>query len=85
MKLKRPSSANDYDTVADMEVDGDPMSPNKAHLVVALPMTPSDANKHINFGAVPQWHAPVGHAVNSRWSHDCWCRVRRQAYQWQEA
>ncbi|KAJ4350211.1 uncharacterized protein N0V89_008832 [Didymosphaeria variabile] len=29
MKLKRPSSANDYDTVADMEVDGEPVSPNK--------------------------------------------------------
>ncbi|KAF9740085.1 hypothetical protein PMIN01_02720 [Paraphaeosphaeria minitans] len=31
MKLKRPSSANDYDTVADMDMD-DPMSPPKAQL-----------------------------------------------------
>ena len=36
MKLKRPSSANEYDTVADMEVD-DPMSPNKAQLVAISP------------------------------------------------
>lgn len=35
MKLKRPSSANEYDTVADMDVD-DPMSPNKAQNVVTL-------------------------------------------------
>jgi hypothetical protein len=41
MKLKRPSSANDYDTVADMEVDGDPVSPNKAQLVVTSPCPPS--------------------------------------------
>jgi hypothetical protein len=40
MKLKRPSSANDYDTVADMEVDGDPVSPNKAQLVVTSPWPP---------------------------------------------
>ncbi|KAF1978648.1 hypothetical protein BU23DRAFT_564220 [Bimuria novae-zelandiae CBS 107.79] len=32
MKLKRPSSANDYDTLADMEADGDPNSPNKPQL-----------------------------------------------------
>ncbi|KAK7177933.1 hypothetical protein PSPO01_16020 [Paraphaeosphaeria sporulosa] len=32
MRLKRPSSVNDYDTVADMGVDGDPTSPNKGQL-----------------------------------------------------
>lgn len=33
MKLKRPSSANDYDQLADIEADGDPTSPSKTQLV----------------------------------------------------
>jgi hypothetical protein len=33
MKLKRPSAANDYDTLADIEADGEPLSPTKPQLV----------------------------------------------------
>ncbi|KAK7178131.1 hypothetical protein PSPO01_15819, partial [Paraphaeosphaeria sporulosa] len=53
MKLKRPSSANDYDTVADMEVD-DPMSPNKAQLSpidTLQSLTPSTADGPATAGA----------------------------------
>ncbi|KAL1609941.1 hypothetical protein SLS60_001606 [Paraconiothyrium brasiliense] len=54
MKLKRPSSANDYDTVADMEVDGDPMSPNKTQLSpndTPQSLTPSTADGPTTAGA----------------------------------
>ncbi|KAJ4305452.1 hypothetical protein N0V90_000983 [Kalmusia sp. IMI 367209] len=44
MKLKRPSTANDYDTLADMEVDGDPLSPAKSQLVAHLPVPSFNAS-----------------------------------------
>lgn len=37
MKLKRPSSANEYDTLADMDADADPNSPPKPQLQVGNP------------------------------------------------
>ena len=43
MKLKRPSSANEYDHLADMDAEADPNSPSKPQLVPppppALPST----------------------------------------------
>ncbi|KAK7177718.1 hypothetical protein PSPO01_16234 [Paraphaeosphaeria sporulosa] len=53
MRLKRPSSANDYDTVADMGVDGDPTSPNKAQLVVTSPCPPSTIPSNLTYHQSP--------------------------------
>ena len=48
MKLKRPSSANDYDQLADIEADGDPTSPSKTLLVATshlfMPVDYADPN-----------------------------------------